>query len=48
MPREGDGGANRRESALGGVRVLDLTDLSGALCARLLGDLGADVVRVEP
>jgi len=28
--------------------VLDLTDVQGALCARLLGDLGADVVRVEP
>jgi crotonobetainyl-CoA:carnitine CoA-transferase CaiB-like acyl-CoA transferase len=27
--------------------VLDLTDVQGALCARLLGDLGADVVRVE-
>jgi crotonobetainyl-CoA:carnitine CoA-transferase CaiB-like acyl-CoA transferase len=35
-------------SALEGVRVLDLSDLSSALCARLLGDLGADVVRVEP
>lgn len=33
--------------ALDGVRVLDLTDVQGALCARLLGDLGADVVRVE-
>jgi len=32
---------------LDGVRVVDLTGLSGALCARLLGDLGADVVRVE-
>ncbi|MBY0275590.1 CoA transferase [Candidatus Binatia bacterium] len=28
--------------------MLDLTDVQGALCARLLGDLGADVVRVEP
>jgi crotonobetainyl-CoA:carnitine CoA-transferase CaiB-like acyl-CoA transferase len=32
---------------LSSVRVLDLTDLRGALCARILGDLGADVVRIE-
>ena len=37
-----------RRGALDGVRVLDLTDVQGALCARLMGDLGADVVRVEP
>ena len=30
------------------LRVLDLTDARGDLCARLLGDLGADVLRVEP
>jgi crotonobetainyl-CoA:carnitine CoA-transferase CaiB-like acyl-CoA transferase len=34
--------------ALAGLKVLDLTDRAGALGARLLGDLGADVVRVEP
>lgn len=34
--------------ALAGVRVLDLTDESGAFAARLLADLGADVVRIEP
>ena len=28
------------------LRVVDLTDLRGALCARILADLGADVVRV--
>ncbi len=33
---------------LSGLRVLDLTDRAGALGTRLLGDLGADVVRVEP
>jgi crotonobetainyl-CoA:carnitine CoA-transferase CaiB-like acyl-CoA transferase len=30
------------------LRVVDLTDLRGALAGRLLGDLGADVVKVEP
>jgi crotonobetainyl-CoA:carnitine CoA-transferase CaiB-like acyl-CoA transferase len=28
--------------------VLDLADLSGAVCGRILADLGADVVKVEP
>src|SRR5215831_14468016 len=30
------------------LRVLDLTDLRGALAGRLLADLGADVVKLEP
>ena len=30
------------------LRVIDTTDGWGELCGRLLGDLGADVVRVEP
>jgi crotonobetainyl-CoA:carnitine CoA-transferase CaiB-like acyl-CoA transferase len=29
------------------LRVVDLTDLRGALCARILADFGAEVVRVE-
>ena len=33
---------------LDGLRVLDLADGSGALCGRILGDLGADVVKIEP
>ena len=35
-------------AALADLRVLDLTDLKGALCAKLLGDMGADVIKVEP
>lgn len=41
------GELNRGESALGPYRVLDLADEKGMLCARLLGDLGADVIKVE-
>ena len=33
---------------LDGIRVLDLTFESGHFAAKLLGDLGADVVKVEP
>ena len=33
---------------LGPYRVLDLTDERGLLCGKILGDLGADVVQVEP
>jgi crotonobetainyl-CoA:carnitine CoA-transferase CaiB-like acyl-CoA transferase len=33
--------------ALAHLRVIDLTDLRGALAGRLLGDLGADVIKVE-
>jgi benzylsuccinate CoA-transferase BbsE subunit len=35
-------------SALSDLRVLDLTDLKGALCAKLMGDMGADVIKIEP
>jgi crotonobetainyl-CoA:carnitine CoA-transferase CaiB-like acyl-CoA transferase len=35
-------------SPLEGLRVLDLAGELGFLCARALGDLGADVVKVEP
>ncbi|MBI3300628.1 MAG: CoA transferase [Deltaproteobacteria bacterium] len=35
-------------AALSDLRILDLTDLKGALCAKLLGDMGADVIKIEP
>ena len=33
--------------ALAGLRVVDHTDMRGALCGRVLGDLGAEVIRVS-
>ncbi len=36
------------ERALDGYRVIDLTQREAGLCAQVLGDLGADVVLVEP
>ena len=37
------------EGALTGLKVVEFTDqVAGSFCARLLGDAGADVVKVEP
>ena len=35
------------EGMLGPYRVLDLTDEKGLLCGKLLGDLGADGIKIE-
>ncbi len=34
--------------ALAGLRILDLTDRKGAMCGRLMADMGADVIKIEP
>ncbi len=36
------------DTLLGGCRVLDLTDETGLFCGKVLGDFGADVIKVEP
>jgi crotonobetainyl-CoA:carnitine CoA-transferase CaiB-like acyl-CoA transferase len=36
------------DGPLAGLRVLELADEKGQFCGKLLGDLGADVVKIEP
>ena len=43
-PDTGRGG----RGALTGLRVVEIGDEKGAYCAKLLADLGADVIRIEP
>ena len=47
MANEPASGAGR-EGMLGPYRVLDLSDERGILCGKILADLGADVIQVEP
>jgi crotonobetainyl-CoA:carnitine CoA-transferase CaiB-like acyl-CoA transferase len=41
-------GRQDQETMLGPYRVLDLTDEKGLICGKTLGDLGADVIKIEP
>ena len=36
------------KTALGGIRILDLAGFEGQFCGRVLADLGAEVIKVEP
>jgi crotonobetainyl-CoA:carnitine CoA-transferase CaiB-like acyl-CoA transferase len=40
--------ASQERAALKGIRVLDLADNAVAYASRLLADLGAEVIRIEP
>lgn len=35
------------QTSFKGLNVIDLTDLRGAMCGRLLADLGADVIKIQ-
>ncbi|MEE8472289.1 MAG: CoA transferase, partial [Dehalococcoidia bacterium] len=41
-------GVEEKGALLSPYRVLDLSDRRGFLCGKILGDLGADVIKVEP
>lgn len=40
--------ANSEDTLLSGLRIIELTDESADGCGRLLADMGADVIKIEP
>ena len=45
---KGSAAGSTRVLPLAGLRVVDLTVANGELCGRLLSDLGAETIKVEP
>ena len=43
-----DSGGPEPPGPLAGLRVLELADEKGQFCGKLMGDLGADVIKIEP
>ena len=39
--------SENRPIALDGVKVLDLTDIKGQFCGKLMASLGAEVIKIE-
>ena len=48
LPARSSSTAHQEENLLSPYRVLDLTDQGGLLCGKILADLGADVIQLEP